>query len=98
MIRVIQSSFKASFWIAFLAALTLVLGAAYTLWMYKRVVFGDVGNGKVAELTDINACETLIMLMLATVVLLFGIWPAPIFEIMHASIENLLMHVLPGKL
>jgi len=95
---VILSSFKASFWIAFLAGLTLILGAAYTLWMYKRVIFGDVGNSRVAELTDLNVHETLIMLMLATVVLLFGVWPAPIFEIMHASIENLLMHVLAGKL
>lgn len=95
---VILSSFKASFWIAFLSGLTLILGAAYTLWMYKRVIFGDVGNSKVAELSDLNLHETLIMLMLATVVLLFGVWPAPIFEIMHASIENLLMHVLAGKL
>ena len=83
---VILSSFKASFWIAFIAALTLILGAAYTLWMYKRVIFGDVTKEAVAELKDINAREAFILFLLAVVVLTFGIWPAPIFDIMHVTI------------
>lgn len=95
---VILSSFQASFWIAFLAALTLILGAAYTLWMYKRVMFGDIANENVAELKDINSRETLILSLLAIVVLVFGVWPAPIFEIMHATIEHLFNHIIHPKL
>lgn len=95
---VILSSFKASFWIAFTAALTLILGAAYTLWMYKRVVFGEVTKDEVAELKDINGREAFILFLLAVVVLAFGLWPAPIFEIMHASIEQLIEHVLQSKI
>lgn len=95
---VILSSFQANFWIAFLAATTLILGAAYTLWMYKRVIFGDVANDNVAELKDINMREAFILAMLAIVVLLFGIWPAPIFDIMHASVEHLVTHILQTKL
>lgn len=95
---VILSSFKASFWIAFTAALTLILGAAYTLWMYKRVIFGDVTKAQVAELKDINGREALILFLLAVVVLLFGIWPAPIFDVMHVTIEQLIEHVLQTKI
>ena len=95
---VILSSFKASFWIAFTAALTLIMGAAYTLWMYKRVIFGDVTKEAVAELKDINAREAFIFFLLAVVVLTFGIWPAPIFDIMHVSIEQLIDHVLQTKI
>ncbi len=95
---VILSSFKASFWIAFAAALTLILGAAYTLWMYKRVIFGDVTRDEVAELKDINSRETLILFLLAVVVLLFGIWPAPIFDVMHVSVEQLTNHILQSKI
>jgi NADH-quinone oxidoreductase subunit M len=95
---VILSSFQANFWIAFLAALTLILGAAYTLWMYKRVMFGEVANEQVAELKDINSRETLILSLLAIVVLLFGLWPAPIFEIMHPTIEHLFEHIIQPKL
>jgi len=94
---VILSSFEASFWIAFFAAFTLILGAAYTLWMYKRVIFGDVTREEVAELTDINARETLILVLLAIVVLLFGVWPAPVFDVMHASVEQLINHSLQSK-
>lgn len=95
---VILSSFKANFWIAFFAAITLILGAAYTLWMYKRVVFGDVKNKAVAELKDINAREWLILCLLSTLVLLFGIWPAPLFDVMHVSIEQLIEHALESKI
>ncbi len=94
---VILASFQANFWIAFLAALTLILGAAYTLWMYKRVMFGEIANDNVAELKDINSRETWILSLLAFVVLLFGIWPAPVFEIMHPTIENLFNHIIQSK-
>ena len=95
---VILSSFKSSVWIAFLAATTLVLGAAYTLWMYKRVIFGDIANDNVAEMKDIDMRETFILLLLAVAVLLFGLWPYPLFEMMHPSIENLLGHITQSKL
>ncbi|MFT5395238.1 MAG: NADH-quinone oxidoreductase subunit M [Gammaproteobacteria bacterium] len=95
---VILSSYEASFWIAFTAAITLILGAAYTLWMYKRVVFGEVNKESVAELKDINGREAFILFLLAVVVLTFGIWPAPIFEVMHVTVEQLIEHVLQTKI
>ena len=91
---VILSSYQASFWIAFLGATILILGAAYTLWMYKRVIFGDVANEDVAELDDINGRETIILGLLAIAVLLFGVWPAPLFEIMEPTMQHLFEHVL----
>jgi NADH-quinone oxidoreductase subunit M len=94
---VILGSYQASFWIAFLAATILILGAAYTLWMYKRVIFGDVANDNVANLDDINSRETLILLLLAIAVLSFGLWPAPIFETMHSTITYLFEHSLQSK-
>jgi len=94
---VIISSFQASPWIAICAAITLILGAAYTLWMYKRVIFGPVTNDEVAELKDVNGREKLVLGILAITVLLFGLWPAPLFEIMHATIEQLYTHMLIGK-
>ena len=95
---VIIASFKANFWFAFLAATTLILGAAYSLWLVKRVVFGEVGNQQVAQLQDINGRETLILGSLAAVVLLFGIWPAPLVEVMQTTLENLVAHVTVSKL
>jgi NADH-quinone oxidoreductase subunit M len=95
---VILSSFQASFWIAFVAGTTLVLGAAYTLWMYKRVIFGDIANDNVAELEDIGMRETMILLMLAIAVLFFGLWPAPLLDVMHPTIEHLFEHVIQSKL
>ncbi len=95
---VILSSFKANFWIAFLAATTLVLGAAYSLWMYKRVIYGPVANEGVASLRDINRRELVILGALALAVLLFGIWPAPLLEVMEATIHNLVDHVARTKL
>lgn len=94
---VILSSYQSNFWIAFFAAITLILGAAYTLWMYKRVIFGDVANEQVAELKDINSREIFVLAMLAIAVLLFGIWPAPIFEMMHPAIEHLFNHIIQTK-
>ena len=95
---VVIASFKANFWFAFLAATTLILGAAYSLWLVKRVVFGEVGNEQVAQLQDINGRETLILGSLAAVVLLFGIWPAPLVEVMQTTLENLVAHVTVSKL
>ena len=94
---VILSSIQANFWIAFLAGTTLILGAAYTLWMVKRVIFGDVGNDNVAALTDINARETLILTILAIMVLLLGIWPAPLLEVTGASVDHLIQHISNTK-
>ncbi|MDQ7075936.1 MAG: NADH-quinone oxidoreductase subunit M [Gammaproteobacteria bacterium] len=95
---VILASFKANFWYAFLASITLIVGAAYTLWMVKRVIFGEVGNEKVAELKDINGREFLILGLLAAMVLLFGLWPDPMVEVMHPTVENLLQHISASKL
>lgn len=94
---VILASFKANFWIAFLAASTLILGAAYTLWMVKRVIMGPVGNDKVAALTDINRREFWMLALLAIFVLLIGVWPNVIGHVMHASVENLVQHISTPK-
>lgn len=95
---VILSAFKANFWYAFLAAITLIVGAAYTLWMVKRVLFGDVENDNVAALKDVNTREVLILSILAITVLFFGLYPAPLLEVMEPSVENLLQHVMQSKL
>ena len=95
---VILSSFKANFWFAFLGAITLIVGAAYTLWMVKRVIFGEVANENVAKLEDINHREFLILGILAVAVLLFGVWPAPMLEVMEPTINNLLQHMMQSKL
>ena len=94
---VILASFKANFWIAFLAASTLILGAAYTLWMVKRVIMGPIGNDKVAALTDINSREFWMLALLAIFVLLIGVWPNMIGHVMHASVENLVQHISTAK-
>ena len=95
---VILASFKASFWIAFLAALTLILGAAYTLWMVKRVIFGEIGNDNVKVLTDINKREFLFLSLLAIAVLMLGLWPDPLVNVMHATIDNLINHISISKI
>jgi len=95
---VILGAFHASFWLAFLAATTLVLGAAYTLWLVKRVIFGDVANDGVASLQDIGARELFILVVLAIAVLLLGVWPMPLIELMEQSLGNLLIHVGQSKL
>ena len=91
---VILASFQANFWYAALAALTLILGAAYTLWLIKRVVYGEVANGQVAALTDINAREFIVLGTLAAAVLGLGIWPAPLVEVMEPSLQHLLQQVI----
>jgi NADH-quinone oxidoreductase subunit M len=95
---VILASFHANFWYAFFAATTLILGAAYTLWMVKRVFYGEIVNEGVRALKDINSREFTIMAILAVAVLALGLWPAPLVDVMHASIENLLQHVSESKL
>jgi len=95
---VIMGAVKANFWYAFAAASTLIFGAAYTLWMYKRVIFGAVANPKVAELTDLNKREKLIFVILAATVLGMGLYPFPFAEIMHVSVNDLLLHVARSKL
>ena len=86
---VIIASFKANFWFAFLAATTLVLGAAYTLWMVKRVVYGEVTNDNVAELKDLNQREFIVLGILAVAVLVVGLWPAPLVDMMSVSVDRL---------
>ncbi len=95
---VIIAAFKASFWYSFFAALTLILGAAYTLWMVKRVVFGPVANAKVASLTDMNGRESLVLGVLAVAVLLLGLYPAPLLNIMEASVHHLVTQAVHSKL
>jgi NADH-quinone oxidoreductase subunit M len=86
---------QVNFWYAALAATTLVFGAAYTLWMYKRVVFGAVANSQVAELKDIGAREALFLTLLAAAVLAMGIWPQPMSVVLHTSVNDLLAHAVP---
>jgi NADH-quinone oxidoreductase subunit M len=95
---VIIGAFHASFWLAFGAATTLVLGAAYTLWMVKRVVFGEVANAGVAKLKDVGARELVMLAVLALAVLMLGIWPAPLVEVMDQSLAQLLQHAAQSKL
>ena len=87
-----------NFWTAFAGATTLIVGAAYTLWMYKRVVFGNIGNHHVAEMQDLSGREFLIMSLLAVSVLAMGLYPFPVTEVMHTSVADLLKHVAAGKL
>jgi len=94
---VIMGAVKANFWYAFAAATTLIFGAAYTLWMYKRVIFGAVANHHVAELKDINLREFLVLGLLAVAVLVMGIWPNPFAEVLHAPVGDLLNHVQQVK-
>ncbi|MEJ0005301.1 MAG: NADH-quinone oxidoreductase subunit M [Steroidobacteraceae bacterium] len=95
---IILASFKANFWYAFLAATTLILGAAYTLWMVKRVVFGPVANSHVAELQDLNGREFLVLGVLAVAVLLLGLYPAPLLNIMEVSVQHLVQQAVHSKL
>jgi len=95
---VILGAVKLNFWVAFAAASSMVVGAAYTLWMYKRVIFGDVANHHVAELTDINKREFVILGVLALCTLGMGLYPQPFTEVMHASVNELLNHVSISKI
>ncbi|MFD4839481.1 NADH-quinone oxidoreductase subunit M [Achromobacter sp. NPDC058515] len=95
---VIMGAVQHNFWIGLLAATALILGAAYSLWMVKRVVLGDVANDHVRELTDINRREFVILGVMAIAVLYMGIYPKPFTDVMHVSVEALLQHVAVSKL
>ncbi|MCK9258844.1 MAG: NADH-quinone oxidoreductase subunit M [Azoarcus sp.] len=95
---VVLGAVQFNFWVAFLAATTLIVGAAYTLWMYKRVVFGPVANDHVDKLKDINGREFAFLGILALFVLAMGLYPFPFTEVMHASVDELLRHVAVSKL
>ena len=95
---VILGTVKANFWLGLLAATTLVFGAAYTLWMVKRVYFGEVANGDVKALTDIGQREFTMLALLAAAVLWMGVYPKPFTDVMHQSVTQLIQHVGQSKL
>jgi NADH-quinone oxidoreductase subunit M len=95
---VILGAVKHNFWLAALAATTLVFGAAYTLWMVKRVYFGDVANADVKALADIGGREFTMLALLAAAVLWMGVYPKPFTDVMNASVAELLRHVALSKL
>jgi NADH-quinone oxidoreductase subunit M len=95
---VILGAVQVSFWIGMLAATTLVLGAAYTLWMVKRVYFGDIANDGVRKLHDIGTREFTMLALLAAAVLAMGVYPKPFTDVMQVSVTYLLEHVALSKL
>ena len=95
---IILSSFKANFWVALLAATTLILGAAYTLWMYKRIFFGKVTSEQVANIQPLHFAELFALIILAVIVIFIGIYPLPILNVFHASVGHLLHESLISKL
>lgn len=95
---IILSTFKANFWVTFSAALTLVIGAAYTLWMYKRVFYGEVVSDKVAALKDVGAIDTLIFILLALAIFWIGFYPNALLDVMHTSVGQLLQTTLQSHL
>ena len=94
----VLGTIKVSFWYAFLAATTLIFGAAYTLWMVKRVIYGEVANDHVAHLKDVGKREMVFLALLAVAVLAMGLDPKPLSDVMNPSIQELLRHVAQGKL
>jgi len=95
---VILAAFKADFWFAFLAAMTLILGASYSLWLVKRVFYGEVANDNVAGLSDLDAREWTVMVVLALLTLGLGLWPYPLIEMMEPSVANLVDHITTAKI
>jgi len=95
---VILAAVKANFWLGFAAATIMILGAAYTLWMYKRVIYGAIANDGVRALTDVNRREFWLLAALALLVLAMGVWPKPFIDVMHGSVADLLAHVAKSKL
>ena len=94
---VILAAVKSSFWLGFLAATIMILGASYTLWMYKRVWFGEVGNSRVAALADVSRREFWLLGTLVLAILAMGVYPKPFTDVMHASVSDLLAHVARSK-
>ena len=95
---VVLASVKVNFWLGFLAATIMILGAAYTLWMYKRVIFGAVANRGVASMPDLNRREFWLLALVALAVLAMGVWPKPFIDVMHVSVADLLAHVAKTKI
>jgi NADH-quinone oxidoreductase subunit M len=95
---VILAAVKVNFWLGFTAATIMILGAAYTLWMYKRVIYGEVANDDVRALSDVNRREFWMLGSVALLVLWMGVWPRPFIDVMHTSVEGLLAHVGKSKL
>jgi len=95
---VILAAVNVNFWLGFVAATTMILGAAYTLWMYKRVIFGPVANQHVAALPDLNRREFWLLAVVALAVLALGVWPKPFIDVMHVSVVDLLVHLAKSKL
>ena len=94
---VILAAFKADFWFAFFAAMTLLLGASYSLWLVKRVFYGEVANDQVAALEDLGTREWIVMVVLALLTLGLGLWPYPLIEMMEPSVANLVEHITTSK-
>lgn len=95
---VILAAFKANFWFAFLAAMTLILGASYSLWLVKRVFYGEVANANVAGLSDLDSREWTVLIVLALLTLGLGLWPYPLIEMMEPSVANLVDHITTAKI
>ena len=95
---VILGAIRANFWYAFLASFTLIFGAAYTLWMVKRVFYGEVANEKVAALKDLNKREFLVLAILATMVLALGVYPQPLTDMTNATVTQILFNLAQSKL
>lgn len=95
---VIMGAVEVNIWIGALAALTLIYGASYTLWMYKRTIFGEITNPEVKEMKDINCREFAILAILAAAVLGMGLWPEPFIEVVHAAADNLIAQVAQSKI
>lgn len=95
---IILSTLKANFWLALIAGLTLIIGAAYTLWLVKRVIYGPIRNESVAQLKDVNLREMFVLGVLAIAVLALGIYPEPLVHVLHASVAHLLQQALTTKL
>src|SRR3569832_2607927 len=94
---VILGAVKFDFWIVALAATALILGAAYSLWLVIRVIFGEIGNKHVAELAELNMREFFMLGLLAIAVLAMGVYPAPFTDTMQTSVNDLLKHVAISK-
>ncbi|HFL8819560.1 MAG TPA: NADH-quinone oxidoreductase subunit M [Candidatus Azoamicus sp. OHIO2] len=94
---VILSAFKVSYAYAFIAGFTLILGATYNLWMYKRVIFGNIINQDILNIPDVFLHEKIPLILLAALVILLGVWPDPFLDIMHPSIENLVYNIMQSK-
>lgn len=95
---VILSAFKVNFWYSVFAGSTLLFGAAYTLWMYKRVMFGMIKNHAVSLLYDLRMSEKILFLLLSFCILFFGIYPKPLFDVVHSSAEHLIIQVMQSKI